>query len=175
MPKPIQLDKYARDERAWRTFADFNYAASAMLFTSNNMAVVFSAATLGQHALEMYLKAALICEGMTVFDPQKVKHLVPSSGVKRLDCVWGHDLVQLARKLSTKRNEFDLAEKLDVTGYFPHKQPMSIEAGFALFDPFFAEMRYPQELKNVEGIGEHEKIVLDALVAVLQPFLASVK
>jgi hypothetical protein len=63
-----QLDKYAKDDRAWRDCAKINYAASAHLFNSSNLFLFFPAATLGHHGLEMYLKAALICEGMTVFE-----------------------------------------------------------------------------------------------------------
>lgn len=50
--------------------------------------------------------------------------------------------------------------------------PMTVKQGFILFDPFFSELRYPQELKDLEGVGEHEKIVLDELVVRLQPFLS---
>jgi hypothetical protein len=71
--KPLMLDKYARDPKAWKAFADHNYAASVHLFESHNPFLIFNAATLGHHCLEMYLKAALICEGCAVFDPKKVK------------------------------------------------------------------------------------------------------
>jgi len=53
--------------------------------------------------------------------------------------------------------------------------PMTMRAGFALFDPFFSELRYPQELKKLGGVGEDEKLVLDVLVARLQPFLSKVR
>ena len=35
----------------------------------------------------MYLKSALILNGMTVFDPRKVKLLDPSVGLAENDCV----------------------------------------------------------------------------------------
>ena len=50
-----------------------------------------------------------------------------------------------------------------------------MEEGFALFNLFFSELRYPQQLEKMEGVGDHEKIVLDELVARLQPFVAKVK
>ncbi len=170
----VRLDRYARDPRPWRDLAVIDHAASSKLFESGNPLLIFAAATLGHHALEMYLKAALICEGMTVFDPRKVKRLVPKGSLSASDCAWGHDLVTLARQLAGKRPDFDLKAELSVPGYFFHKLPMTVEAGFALFDPFFSELRYPQELKKLEGVGEHEKIVLDALIQTLMPFLAKI-
>jgi len=104
--KIIQLDKYARDARAWRDCAEGNYMASAMLFDSQNPFVWFAAATLGHHALEMYLKAALVHEGMTVFDPEKIIRSDPTAGLVRSDCVWGHSLLYLADTLSGKRPHF---------------------------------------------------------------------
>ena len=46
--------------------------------------------------------------------------------------------------------------------------PMTVEAGFALFDPFFSELRYPQDLKKC-GVSQDHKVVLDVLVARLRP------
>ena len=70
-----QLDKYARDARAWRDWAKVNHSASTHLFGSGNPLLYLRAATLGHHALEMYLKSALICEGKTVFNPIILKSL----------------------------------------------------------------------------------------------------
>ena len=61
--KRMKLDRYARDAQAWTNSARVAYTASAHLFTSENFMLVFPAATLGHHALEMFLKAALIVEG----------------------------------------------------------------------------------------------------------------
>ena len=61
------LDKYARDARSWRDFAKVNHVAAQHLFASGNPFMYLVAATLGHHALELYLKAALINEGMTAF------------------------------------------------------------------------------------------------------------
>src|SRR5271157_308114 len=110
--KSLALDKYARDPKAWKAFADHNYAASIYLFESHNPFLIFNAATLGHHCLEMYLKATLICEGATVFDPTKIKHLDKSVKLQPSDCAWGHDLVGLARQLAAKRRDFDLSEQM---------------------------------------------------------------
>ncbi|MGC2473421.1 MAG: hypothetical protein WA485_03740 [Candidatus Sulfotelmatobacter sp.] len=42
-------------------------------------------------------------------------------------------------------------------------------------DPFFSELRYPQELKNLGSVGDDESLVLEVLVARLQPFLSKVR
>jgi len=62
--RTMKLDKYARDGRAWRDFAKVAYTGAVHLFGSANLFLVFPAATLAHHALEMYLKAALIAEGV---------------------------------------------------------------------------------------------------------------
>jgi len=49
-----------------------------------------------------------------------------------------------------------------------------LEAAFVLFDPFFSELRYPQELKKLEGVSEDEELLLDGLVQVLSRFLCKV-
>ena len=167
-----QLDRYARDAGAWRDYATVNYLASKTLFATGNPFLYLPAVTLGHHALEMYLKAALICEGMTVFDPDKVNSLDPALGLTESDCVWGHVLANLARRLAAKRSDPDLSTPLDVGGRFALQMPMSLQAAFELFDPFFSELRYPQELKKLEGVGEDEKLVLDSLVEVLNRFLS---
>jgi len=170
----IQLDKYARDARAWRDFAKVDYKASGALFASGNPFLYFTAATLAHHALEMYLKAALISEGMTAFDPGKIKLLDPAVGLQKKDCAWGHNLAKLARELSRRRADFDLSALMNIPGCLVHEMPMTPQTGFELFDPFFSELRYPQELKKLEGVGAEEKIVLDELVRRLQLFLARI-
>ncbi len=74
-------DKYARDARSWRDFAKVNHVAAKHLFGSGNPFMYLVAATLGHHALEMYLKAALISEGMTVFNPKELQGLDPGVGL----------------------------------------------------------------------------------------------
>ncbi|MGA8431618.1 MAG: hypothetical protein WB729_17475 [Candidatus Sulfotelmatobacter sp.] len=51
---------------------------------------------------------------------------------------------------------------------------MTVESGLALFDQFFYELRYPQELKEMEGLGDDEKFLRDELVVRLQPFLSKI-
>ena len=51
----------------------------------------------------------------------------------------------------------------------------TIEQGFELFDPFFSELRYPQELKTMGGVGENDKLPLAELVKTLQPFLEKIQ
>jgi hypothetical protein len=44
-----------------------------------------------------------------------------------------------------------------------------------VFNPFFSELRYPQELSKLDGVGETDKLPLAELVAHLQPFLEKLK
>lgn len=170
--QPIQLDKYARDARAWRDAARFNYTSARTLFTSeNNIVTCIPAATLAHHALEMFLKAVLIVEGMTVFNPKDLNKLDRTVGLAKRDCVWGHQLVRHAKLLASKRQDFDLTDTSKIPFYFPHKGPMTLETGFALFDPFFFELRYPQELVDLDSVGPDDVVILDSLVRTLEPYL----
>src|SRR5207253_5530390 len=130
-------DRYAKDARAWRDFAKVNYVASVALFASGNPFLYFPAATLGHHALEMYLKAALISEGITIFDSNRLKLLDPALGLTKAECAWGHSLVALAEQLSKKRPDFDLAIEMHIPGCLVLEMPMTVRRGFELFDPFF--------------------------------------
>jgi hypothetical protein len=47
---------------------------SKTLFETGDPFLLFPAATLGHHALEMYLKAAPISNGRTVFNPNELKN-----------------------------------------------------------------------------------------------------
>jgi hypothetical protein len=114
----------------------------------------------------MYLKAALICEGLAVCEPRQASML----GLIADDCAWGHGLVGLARQLTSRRKDFDLAASLDLPDCPGVTMPKTLLAGLELFDPFFSELRYPQKLKKLEGVGQEEKLVLDRLVALLIPF-----
>jgi len=71
-----RLDLYAKDAFAWRNSALFTYLAAKALFETEDMLMCFPAATLGHHAIEKYLKAALICAGMTIVKPLVAKALV---------------------------------------------------------------------------------------------------
>lgn len=173
--QPIQLDKYARDARTWRDAARLNYTGARTLFTSeNNVVTCIPAATLAHLALEMFLKAALIMEGMTVFSPRDLEKLDPSVGLTNRDCVWGHQLVGHARLLASKRPDFDLTDTSKIPFYFPHEGPMTLEAGLAVFDPFFFELRYPQELVELDSVGPDDVLMLDSLVAALEPYLKTI-
>ncbi|MGP8224513.1 MAG: hypothetical protein ACLQGT_00005 [Terracidiphilus sp.] len=108
MNSSIKLDKYAADYIAWGQGAEINYAASRELFKSDNLVVWLPAAVLAHHALEMALKAALICEGMIVFNPKLLNRLDSTISFLEEDCVWGHKLIPLAEKLMAKRKDFDL-------------------------------------------------------------------
>ncbi len=172
MSKMLQIDRYARDPRPWRIYAQHSLDASRVLFTHKPLITLcFPAATLGHHAIEAFLKTALICEGMTIFDPAKLRFLDPNIELDKADCAWGHRLVALAGQLTKKRTEFDLSANLQMN-YWPHKMPKTINSGLAMFDPFFSELRYPQELQELEGIGPDDVVVLDALVEVLLPFVS---
>lgn len=164
----ISLDKYARDYELWRDYAAFNYHAAILLFESENPFAYFPAATLGHHALEMYLKSALIVSGMTVFNPKRLKELDPSTALAEADCAWGHNLVALARQLAARTADLQLAARLPIMGLVVLEEPTTVEEGFVIFDPFFTELRYPQENKLVTGLGHEHSVLLKALVEVLQ-------
>jgi hypothetical protein len=152
-----------------------NYAAASELFGSGNLSLYFPlAATLGHHALERYLKSALICEGKTVFNPVILRSLDPGFALTRSDCVWGHCLVDLARQLSEKRSDFDLGTEVDIPECRTLLMPITLETGLAFFDPFFSELRYPQDLKKC-GVSPDLRFVLDALILRLRPFLSKTR
>jgi HEPN domain-containing protein len=106
-------------------WADHNYAASSYLFQSHNPILIFAAATLGHHALEMYLKSALIVEGLTAFDPSKIKYLDPSVRLQNTDRAWGHDLVVLLRQLAAKRSDFKLSAQMSTLMPWHHSTKQS--------------------------------------------------
>ena len=51
---------------------------------------------------------------------------------------------------------------------------MTIEAGLKAFDPFFYELRYPQELRDMTGLGDDERFLIDELTNQLQPFWSKI-
>jgi len=168
-----QLDSYARDANTWLIYAQINYDGARELFThKRGITLCFPAATLGHHALEALLKTALIRAGMTVFDPAKLQRLDPAVTLKDADCAWGHQLVALGKLLASKRPDFDLTKYLDFVA-FPRDTPMKVKTGLPGFDPFFWELRYPQELKELDGIGPDDVRLLDALVREIMPFARS--
>jgi hypothetical protein len=166
----IQLDKYAKDAETWLIYARINYDGARVLFAHENaLTLCFPAATLGHHALEALIKTALIRAGMTIFDPAKLKRLDPVTILTETDCAWGHKLLVLGKLLTSKRPDFDLGKHLSLAA-FPRETPMDIGTGLAVFDPFFWELRYPQQLKELDGIGPDDVRLLNVLFAEIMPF-----
>jgi HEPN domain-containing protein len=137
-------ERYATNAKAWRVQAEFVFESSKQLFESGSPATWFSAAILGHHALEMLLKSALFREGFPAARGR------PSDGF-----VWGHNLVDLARLLASKRADFPLEQSAEV---------------LARFDAFFNELRYPADLDKVEELSEDDKYALVELVNHIRPF-----
>jgi hypothetical protein len=115
------------------------------------------------------MKTALIRTGMTIFDPLKRQRLDPGENLAEVDCAWGHDLVELGKCLASRRPGFNLTKHLDFVA-FPRETPMKIETGLTVFDPFFWELRYPQQLKELDSIGPDDVRLLDALFVEIMPF-----
>lgn len=170
-----QLDKHARNARTWLDGAKVTYAASTHLFDSRNPILYYPAATLAHHALEMFLKSALICEGMTVFNPVILKSLDPGYTLTRANCAWGHSLLELTRRLAEKRTDFRLRAEMDIRECRELLMPMSLQTGFELFDRFHSDLCSPQEDKQSTAVSSDHKRVLDVLVLTLQPFLSKVR
>ncbi|HJX85766.1 MAG TPA: HEPN domain-containing protein [Candidatus Angelobacter sp.] len=68
--------------------------------------------------------------------------------------VWGHDLTELAELLASKTIGF----------------PPEVVANVGIFSDLFDELRYPQKLEKVGGLGEEEGEVLTALIEMLRPY-----
>jgi hypothetical protein len=169
MAKALTLDKFARDPKPRRIHAQFNLDAARILFTHPGaITLCFPAATLAHLSLEGLLKTALIREGFTIFDPAKLRQL-SHPALTRDQCAWGHNLVSLATLLTSKRPDFDVQTPL--SGLFPpYEYPLTIERGLEIFDPYFSELRYPQQLNKLQGIGPDDVRMLDAIVDKLLPF-----
>ena len=137
-------DKYANNADAWLANGHIFSRAAKLLFEQNDPFLYFPAAMLGHQALEMLLKAALIRNGFTVAPEE----------------VWGHKLVDLAKKLNVSGRVslpdlfFEVAKK---------------------FDDFFSDLRYPQEIKKVEELGADDGWHLDWAVGVILPYARSPK
>jgi len=163
----VKLDKYARDFKMWRDWAAIDYRAAQTLFETGDPFLWFPAATLGHYALEMYLKAALIANGLTIFDPGKLKHLDAGITLLREECAWGHELVRLAEQLAERNPAFDPSKQMNFVGVVL-ETGMTIKEGLSIFNPFFSELRYPQEMRQVQGLGEEHLRLLNSLVAELR-------
>ncbi len=181
------LDKYARDSIRWCESAIQDHLAARILFASGNQnpLVFFTAATIAHHALEMYLKSALIVAGLTIFKPERIKDLNASEKLSKDQCAWGHELPKLARTLTEKQPMFDLKMRLDIPRsvfqlnivgpagrpVYPDDQQLTVEQAFEHFEPFFGELRYPREYENFYGVGADDSVILDKLVHALRHFL----
>ena len=103
-------DKYANNADAWLANGSIFSRAAKLLFEQGDPFLYFPAALLGQQALEMLLKAALIRSGSSI---------APED-------VWGHRLVDLSKKL-TESGQISLPEMFfDVA-----KNLMTSSANFA--------------------------------------------
>jgi hypothetical protein len=165
MGKKLTLDKYASDAHAWRQAGDLYYTATATLYESNNLLMYLPAATMGHHTLERYLKAALISVGMTVC-PHDV---AAANGIGKADYEWGHKLTDLAKKLRKKRPTFDPDVDIGISVSILGNVPPTLMEGLRHFEPYFDELRYPQELSKLEGAGMHEFNLLNCIVGILRP------
>jgi hypothetical protein len=158
------LNKYANDSSRWCEAAIHDHIAARILFTADNPLAWFTAGTIAHHALEMYLKSALIVAGLTIAEP---KYCPTGSR-----CAWGHKLPDLAARLAKEVPAFNLGTQLDFSQWsLFFDQPLTAELAFKHFEPFFTELRYPGEYEKFEGIGPDESLMLNALVMVLHPFL----
>jgi HEPN domain-containing protein len=84
-PKPANPDSaFSADAETWLQWAEQTYAGAHVLFNNGNPFLWFPAAFLGEQALEMFLKAALIKQGRQVFKGDG----------------WGHNLADLASELA---------------------------------------------------------------------------
>ncbi len=66
--------------------------------------------------------------------------------------VWGHNLVELADMLAPKVAPL----------------PAMFQEKLKVFNDYFNELRYPQGLSNVKGLGKSEALWLDRLAEVVR-------
>jgi hypothetical protein len=169
----IKLGKYARGVEAWRTQAAMYHIAATSLYQNNrNGIALLPAATLAHQAIEMYLKAALIAHGMTIVDPNKIETL-SKSGVqlRKSDCAWGHDLVKLGEQLARKEPSFRLKTQLRIPGGdYQHLLPITVRKVLKRFNPYFSEIRYPQEVEQIEEISD-ESGLLNGMIKHIKLFV----
>ncbi len=106
------------------------------------------------------MKGILISGGMVSFDPKQIARLPKGIAIKRQDCVWGHSLLDLAKKLE-QRTDFDLSEEMEHHNIL-FQPPFPISRALEHFEPFFSELRYPHELEHVTGFGGGDELILGA-------------
>ena len=78
----------------------------------------------------------------------------------KINEAWGHDLVKLANKL-TASGKVSLHEEVFEVG--------------RIFNAYFKELRYPQELEDVEGLGEAEGERLNNAIPYVLPYARAPK
>jgi len=161
MERSRKLDKFARDAREWRLSAESNHCAATALFEDGRFHLWFPAATLGHGAIEMFLKAALIYQGMTVCDPRRIP--IVEKSLTKNDCIWGHDLVTLAGVLCERCEQFELDAPIRRCIYYD--EDLTVRRGLEIFDPFFSELRYPHESGDTDCLGPEHRRILDDIVA----------
>ncbi len=163
------LDKYAKDAAAWRISAQVDYTAAFRLFQTEDLMLVFPAASMGHLAIEKYLKAALICTGTTICDHKKYRALVDAGKLNPDDCAWGHKLPELGSMLARRRADFNLDLVL-FDSYPLHTGKMTLRDGLEMFEPFFDELRYPVEMSKFKTLGPMDVHAFNAIIEALAPF-----
>lgn len=79
-----KMSDFSADAETWLQWAEQTYAGAHLLFHNGNPLLWFPAAFLGQQALEMFLKAAMMKQGRRVI----------------LGDEWGHNHIDLASELA---------------------------------------------------------------------------
>ena len=143
----IVSKSYEQDSREWRMASECTFSGALELFRSRNPFVWFPAALLGHFALEQLLKSALLESGCRI---EKFRN--------RAGNAWGHNLVELAEVLASKRPDF----------------PIAVYPDLAVFDAFFEELRYPRALEKVMELSDEHGALLVILMESIRPFAASV-
>jgi len=140
------MDDYTKDPCEWRMSSECMFLGAVKLFQSKDYLVWFPAAVLGHLALEQLLKSAAIQAGCPV-----------TKGSPQEGHAWGHDLVALAQLLASIRREFPAG---------------TLKDDLAVFNAYHDELRYPQAVERVQGLGAEEGILLSGLMKCIRPFAA---
>jgi hypothetical protein len=95
-------------------------------------------------------------------------------------CGWAHrrqDEVPAAVPLWAPSGPISSSANCQASSRLPVIEPFSTaspETGLKTFDPFFYELPYPQELKDMTGLRDDERFLLDELVNQLQRVLSKI-
>jgi hypothetical protein len=74
--------------------------------------------------------------------------------------------VKLGELLAARSQYFDMSARRPFMGLVTIQEPVTIERGLAIFNPFFTELRYPQEMRLMSGLGPEHRLLLDELIKV---------